>query len=364
MKQESGFISDPKAHSMDTIIGHAGAKRYLSNAVALQRLPHALIIHGPAGIGKTSLAYALAKLINCPAGAPPHCSCTVCRKLRNGTSMDFLFIEPKTPSGQLTLSGWKPGKDDPDGLQYYRFVDTAPLENRGKVLVFRHAERMNASLANYLLKLIEEPPSYLVIVLLVSRYADVLPTVRSRCAPVALLPLPKEEMEQFAFLASPNLDPNLRQTLVLLSEGRPGRYLAMQEEESHTQHHTVAEAMKLFHQHGFISLFRVAHLLATLSASDATDSVDRFRSTLDLLLAWVRDAALHQVMDKDLFMQHCVYRDVAEDLQSFSASSDLESLIKASRFICEAYDYAPRMTDRTYVLELLLTRLGRTMRAR
>jgi hypothetical protein len=355
-------IVDPAAHTMRSIIGHAGARQYLIHAVEGNLLPHALLLTGPKGVGRASLAYALAKLINCPQGAPPDCNCRACRKIRAGSSPDFLLIEPQSASGQLTLMGWKPGKDDPNDLQYYRFVETAPVENPRKVLVFRHAERMNIALSNYLLKLIEEPPSCLVMIFLAPRPSDLLATVRSRCTPVSLSPVGYRELAEFAADAAPTLDADVRHLLVMLSEGRPGRFLELLEEDAHGEHARLAAEMNLFRDHGFLALFGVSRRLAEHAL--AADANERLRSTIDALFAWLRDAVLHLALEPAAAQRLALYRDVLPDLARFADHSDLESLVMACEYVAQAYEYVPRQTDRTYVLELLLTRIGRALRSR
>lgn len=358
------IVLEPADHTFATIVGHRATIQYLSHACDEHVLPHALLVSGPAGIGKASLTYALIKRLVCTEGAPPACPCHACRKVRARTTPDILFIEPKSASGQLTLAGWKPSRDESDDLQYYRFVETPPLEFPRKILVLRQAERMNVALANYLLKLIEEPPSFLTIVLLARYPAELLPTIRSRCAPLSLPPVPAPDMELFAERVAPQLDPLVRRMLIVLSEGRPGRFLELLRHDAHGYHVALARAMNQFRAHGFLALFGVAWRLASLQGSDEADAADRLRTLLDALLAWLRDAALCHVVDREKATAACLHRDVFPELLEFAQNSDLEALLQASDHVRNFYRYVPRQTDRTYVLEMLLSRIGRTLRAR
>ncbi|MCX7625844.1 MAG: hypothetical protein N2Z21_06495 [Candidatus Sumerlaeaceae bacterium] len=355
-------ILEPSEHTFSTLAGHDVTKRYLINAVDGGVLPHAILMTGPTGIGRTSLAYALAKYVNCPHGAPAECPCNVCRKLRTGVAPDFLLIEPRSASGQITLAGWKPGRDDPDNLQYYRFVDSPPLEFKKKVLVFRQAERMNISLSNYLLKLIEEPPSYLLIVFLAPRITDVIPTIRSRCTPIVLSPLDYECMLAVSQILAPDLEPNTRHLLVTLSEGRPGKFLRLLEEDAHAEHAAIAMEMNFFREHGFLALFATAQRLAHRPGEG--DAVERLGHSLAAAFAWLRDAILHAVMEPNSAKDIMIYRDVAADVKQFADKTDIEALVAAARNVAAFDDFIPRQTDRTYILELLLMRLGRTLRNR
>jgi DNA polymerase III delta prime subunit len=356
-------ILDPAEHTFASILGHDVQKQYLIHAVESRKLPHALLIAGAPGIGRTSFAYALAKYVNCPNGAPTDCFCNACRKIRNRVASDLLLIEPRSASGQLTLAGWKPGKDDPENLQYYRFVETPPLELRKKVLIFRNAERMNISLSNYLLKLIEEPPSYLLNIFLAPRLSDVIATIRSRCAPLSLSPLSHEQMLTFSEMVAPSLAPHVRQLLVTLSEGRPGKFLNLLQEDAHGEHAAIAAQMNALREHGSLALFGTAYQLAQRLA-DEGDATDRLRHSLDAIFAWLRDAILVQLMGREAAHRTLVFRDVLDDVQRFSQQSELEALVTAARHVAAAYEFVPRQTDRTYVLELVLMRLARTLRSR
>ena len=188
------MFNTPQQHDLSTIRGHDLIKRYLVQARDTGAMPHALLFHGPEGIGKTSMAFALAKLMNCESGRADQCTCESCRKITDGVFADVITVEPKGAAGQITLAGWKPGKDDADGVQYYRFIDSLPMEGKRKVVILRRADRMNIALSNFLLKLIEEPPSYLMMILVTHRPGDLLVTIRSRCAPLKFMPLLANEM--------------------------------------------------------------------------------------------------------------------------------------------------------------------------
>lgn len=331
-------------------------------------MPHAILLHGPRGVGKTSMAYALARLVNAPPGCDFGWAADVERKINEGVFPDLLLVEPKGAAGQITLTGWKPGKDDPDGLQYYRFVDSRPMEGIRKVVIIRQAERMNIALANYLLKLIEEPPSYLLMILITHRRSDVLQTIRSRCAPVKLSPLEREEMIRFA---EERLKPVPRgadlEMLLRLSEGRPGLMLDLAGEAGAKRRAEIARLMRLFQQYGFVGLFRVASELQKVAAENGGKSgaaaQENFESALNGLQAWLRDAQiLKSVSSPDLAERFLVNADLKEELTAYAASASLEGLARASAQVREAYSYAGRQTDKSFVLENLLLQVGRAMK--
>lgn len=365
MTPPTARLREPAQHNLRSVAGHEMVKRYLLAAMEAGSLPHALLFQGPRGVGKTSMAYALAKASNCPKGAPEGCACNACRKISEGVFADLLTVEPRGAAGQITLAGWKPGKDEADTPQYYRFVDSRPMEGWRKVLIIRQAERMNIALANHLLKLVEEPPSYLLMVLLTHRPGELLKTIRSRCAPVRFGVLDRE-LECFAQAAGldPSGDSGVR-ALFQLCEGRPGLLAELMGESNAAQRAETARSMAMFQRHGFLSLFRVASDLARGAAPAArfgAAASENFEGTLNALLAWLRDAVIVKTLPAPRAREMVLNADMIGELEQYAAQAPVEGLVDAFDAAREAYVYAPRQTDKAYVMETLLMRIGRAMR--
>lgn len=357
-------LPEAPQHTFGSIAGHLLVKQYLDAAYQTDVLPHALLFHGPKGVGKYSMAHALAKRVNCAAGAPDDCGCNICRKISEGTFADIITVDPKGAAGQITLSGWKPGKDDPDGLQYYRFIDTRPLEGARKILILRQAERMNIALANYILKLMEEPPSYLTLILISHRRNDLLATIRSRCAPVKFSPLALEDMRPLVRQLLPDATGAELEAFARLGDGRPGQLKEAAADGASQSRASVARLMRIFQQHGFISLFRVASELqqaggASKGAGAGQESMERI---LSLLYAWLRDAAVLKTASPETATNLLVNSDVRQELEVFASATSLESISRAAELLPQIQALSARQIDRSYLLEMLLMKMGRAMR--
>lgn len=354
-----GMVLRPAAaHTFASIAGHELIKRYLGAAIAGRSLPHALLFQGPRGTGKTSMAHALARVLNCPTGAPEGCPCHICRKITTGVFADLVLVEPRGAAGQITLAGWKPG-NDPDNQQYYRFVDSRPMEGGRKLLIIRQAERMNVAVANHLLKLIEEPPSYLTLVLVTHRPGDLLRTVRSRCAPLKFSPLEEPEMRRFLNVCAPDTNPASVGNLFRLAEGRPGLLAEMLAGGVTNRGRITAEAMARFQSQGFPSIFRVA---SDLAKSGGGTSADDFEAVLDGMQGWVRDTLLMKVLPESEALGLVLNPDAAPLLREYAAAADEAALVRVYDELADAHAFAPRQTDKAFVLETLLLRVGRLMR--
>jgi DNA polymerase-3 subunit delta' len=167
------------------------------------RLPHALLLHGPAGVGKLALAERFAQYLVCEKRArltEPCGACDGCRWTQAGNHPDIRFLEPEilarnVPAPEEGEEGQ--GKDKKPSSQIKieqartlgDFVHVVSHRGGYRVAVVHPAEDMNTATANSLLKILEEPPAGAVFLLVSHRPARLLPTVRSRCVPVPV-PVP------------------------------------------------------------------------------------------------------------------------------------------------------------------------------
>lgn len=167
----------------------------------LDRLPHAMLLVGPAGVGKTAFSEQLAALLLCEAITPQleACGqCQACRWLDAGNHPDFRRVAPdgdgEAEEGASEKVAEKTKKrsqsiiriDQIRELEAFVFVGSHRHGNR--VVLITEAEAMNPAAANALLKILEEPPPSVYFVIVSSRTKSLLPTLRSRCRVIAFGP--------------------------------------------------------------------------------------------------------------------------------------------------------------------------------
>lgn len=160
----------------------------LQQARELERLPHALLLVGPAGIGKRGFARHLSQALVCAAGPAqsPCGQCPACRQYAAGTYPDSLAIAPPEPGKSIPV----------DGIR--EMTERLGLSGQGtKVARFDSAEAMTTSAANSLLKTLEEPPGDAVLLLVSDRPGRLPATVRSRCQRVAFGLPPADQARQW-----------------------------------------------------------------------------------------------------------------------------------------------------------------------
>lgn len=161
----------------ESLLGNERLKENLITSLRRGRTSHFYLISGPEGAGKHTLARLLAAAMMCSDPQKPCLRCAACRKVMDGVHPDFVEISDPEHKN-VTVKIVRQMRDD-------MFV----LPNEGEKKVYMLAQSLGIEGQNALLKVLEEPPSYGVFLLLTDNPEKLLPTVRSRCVELALLPL-------------------------------------------------------------------------------------------------------------------------------------------------------------------------------
>ena len=229
-------LSAPHARETTAWFGHAGAERMLLDAYAGGRMPHAWLIGGPAGIGKATLAYRLARFVlaHPDAGAEPVRSATsldvpadhrVVRQIAAQGHPDLLVLERTVGDRGDTLRSVIAVDDVRRTIPF--FGSTAG-EGGWRIVIVDAADELNAAGANSLLKLVEEPPPRALFLIVSHAPGRVLATIRSRCRRLVLRPLAEDEVARAA-AAALGIDPDdsrIRKAAAV-ADGSVGRAIAM-----------------------------------------------------------------------------------------------------------------------------------------
>ena len=229
--------------------GNADVVHRLREMLARDRFPHALILSGPAGSGKYTLATMVAQAMNClerPAsgGLPDFCGhCSNCVRIAQALDLESRCAEAIEARDGLKETEKKETRifiqTHPDVLaippdppqmmikvdQVRRVIETIyfrPSEAREKVFIFTDSAFMKEA-ANSLLKVLEEPPEFATIFLLSENAGELLPTIRSRCMVLPLKSLTTPEIEQYLARHRPDWNAPQRALVAKISEGAVGR---------------------------------------------------------------------------------------------------------------------------------------------
>ena len=197
------------------------------DSMILGRAPHAVMLVGPGSTGKTTLALDLAAGLLCTdpdPGARPCRVCRGCRQVASGNHPDLHRLVPDGPGGQIRIGK---ASDPEPGTVRHLIGELAllPVEGGARVVIVEQAHRLNDDAQNALLKMLEEPPAGVTMILCADDEECLLPTVRSRCARVRLGAVGGREIERWLEELGVADAPRAAR-LARLAEGRPGLALA------------------------------------------------------------------------------------------------------------------------------------------
>ncbi len=234
--------------SFHSFHGNSDVVRRLRDMLAREHFPQAVILAGPAGSGKYTLALMLAKALNCLAptvtdGLPDFCGkCSNCIRIAQSQDLDARFAEAVEARENLRETDKKETRlfvqTHPDVLivppdppqmmikvdQVRRVIETIyyqPGEAKERVYIFTQSSFMKEA-ANSLLKVLEEPPEFATIFLLTENPGELLPTIRSRSMIVTLSALSAEEIEEDLAKYHPEWTAKQRSLAARLSNGAVG----------------------------------------------------------------------------------------------------------------------------------------------
>lgn len=170
--------------AFEALLGNDRLKQNLTESLAKNRISHFYLISGPEGSGKHTLAKLLAQAILCQGSPRPCGKCPHCRKMASGNHPDFITVEDPEHKN-VAVKIVRQIRDD-------MFI--RPNEGSHKIYMF--PQELGIEGQNALLKILEEPPAYGVFLLLTDNPHKLLPTVRSRCTELKLLPLEEGVLRQ------------------------------------------------------------------------------------------------------------------------------------------------------------------------
>lgn len=199
------------------IRGNKQVKNELKNIVQNGDVLHSYMFIGPDGIGKKEIAKEFAKMILCQT-KKENCSCKSCISFDNGNNPDFKMIQE---DGNYIKIG--------QIRELIEKIYEKPIESDKKVYIIDNSDKMNPEAQNALLKTLEEPPEYIVLILITSNADNILNTVKSRCIKVTFEKLSNEEIKDI--LNERGFNTNLDDNMYELFNGSIARALNILEKK-------------------------------------------------------------------------------------------------------------------------------------
>lgn len=316
------------------IVGHEEVIQHLQNAIRLGKVSHAYILSGEKGSGKKLLANTFAMALQCEKkGVDPCQECRSCKKAMSRNHPDIIYITHEKPNSI--------GIED-IRTQLIEDVMIKPYCSSYKIYIIDEAEKLTLQAQNALLKTIEEPPAYAVILLLTSNMETFLPTITSRCVKLNLRPV-QESMVKDYLMEKMHLPDYQAQMDAAFSQGNIGK--ARQMAESDEFNLMTEQALRILKKSNELELYEMVEMIKELSAGK--QNIDEY---LDLFAMWFRDVLFFKATKE---VDGLMFKDQLNHIKERARKSSYEGIEKIIDAIGTAKERLHANVNFDLVMELL-----------
>ena len=295
------------------IVGQEQIKEHLQNALESGKISHAYIINGEKSSGKEFIAKVFAMALQCETGGTEPCQeCHSCKQALTANQPDIIRVIHEKPN---TISV------DDIRVQINNDVAIKPYSSHYKVYILNEAEKMTPQAQNALLKTLEEPPEYAVILLLTANVNSLLPTILSRCVVLNMKPVSDTQVKKY-LMEQLQIPDYKAEVCVAFARGNVGKAksLATNEDFENVKN----EALSLLK---YIKDMELHEIIAAIKK--ITEYKLEINDYLDIMAIWYRDILLFKAT-KDA--NHLVFREELTALRQAASRSSyegIENIIKA-----------------------------------
>ncbi len=317
------------------IVGHEQIIEHLQNAIRLGKISHAYILDGEEGSGKNLLASVFVKTLQCEAGGIEPCDqCRSCRQAESGNQPDIIRVTHKRP-GSIGVEEIRE--------QLCNDIQIRPYSSPYKIYLVDEAEKMTVQAQNALLKTIEEPPSYGVILLLTTNSEAFLPTILSRCVTLKLRPVESGQIRKF-LMDRLHIPDYQAEVCAASARGNVGKAwkLAQSEHFGELKDH----AIHLVRHIGDMELYEIIDAVRRV-----TDYKADINDYLDLLELWYRDVLLFKAVRQ---VDSLVFSEEINYIRAQASKSSYEGLEKIIKALEKAKERLKANVNFDLTMELLL----------
>ena len=300
--------------SFSEIVGHEQIKEHMRAAIRDKKPFHAYLFQGEEGVGKEALARTFAAGLQCQSESAdkPCKECVSCRQMESGNQPDVIWVTREKASLGV----------DEIREQLCNTMDIKPFSSPYKIYLVPEAEKMTEAAQNALLKTIEEPPEYGIVILMTSNISALLPTIQSRCLTMEFRPLSTVVVESYVkeHCQVPDYQARASAAFAQGNLGKAMRY-AKSEDFIERKDHIIS---LLRH----VEQMDLSEMLAVIK--DLGTRKDEVRDYIDLMVLWYRDVLLFKAtkdINQLLFQDeasyisreasHRSYEKIEEILQAF-----------------------------------------------
>lgn len=266
--------------SFSAILGHEGPKAHLKAAIVSGQLGHAYLLEGTRGIGKKMLTDAFVKALLCEHKNEEGESCGKCASCRSFDHRNHPDVKRIGPAGDKNSISVKQIREE-----LIKDINVRPYDSTRKVYIIEAADKLTMEAQNAMLKTLEEPPSYGIIILLAESSASFLPTILSRCVKISLQPIDQALIG--SWLQRRGVPKEKANIAAAFAQGAPGQALQLCENEEFEE---IRQAV-------FEFLTRIPEV-SELEVMRGQQLWEKYKSAYDKLfsfmLVWYRDILVYQ----------------------------------------------------------------------
>ena len=317
------------------IVGHEQIIEHLKTAIEMGKVSHAYILNGPDLSGKMMIAEAFARALLCEKQDPDGCGeCRSCRQSDDRNNPDIIYVKHDKPN---TISV------DDIRTQLNNDIVIKPYSNQYKIYIVDEAEKMNQQAQNALLKTIEEPPAYAVIMLLTTNADSFLQTIRSRCITLNLKSVKNDVIKSY-LMTEKKIPDYQADVCAAFAQGVVGKAIKLASSDDFNE--LKESALSLIKRLDDIDLYEMGEAIKQIS-----DYKLQVQDYFDLITVWYRDV-LYMKATNDV--NGLIFKDEVYDIKKQASKHSYHGI----ETIIEALDKAKlRINANVYfdlVIELLL----------
>lgn len=321
----------------DEIIGQEHIVSHLVNAIRTGNVSHAYLLQGEAGSGKSSIAEVFAMALQCEEGMGEPClNCHSCKQALSKNHPDIRVLTHAKDRYSV----------DEIREQFVNDIEVKPYSGEYKVYIIPDAQDMNPSCQNAILKTLEEPPAYAIILLLCTNSDMMLETIRSRCVTLNIHPLKDEQIKEY--LMSEKQVPDYRADVITaFARGNLGRAGLLTDSESFEE--LRSEANFLLKSIKKMEVFEIAKQAKNI----VSEEMD-LQELLNYLILWFRDVLLYKATHSS---KKLLFKDELRLIKEWADDSSFEGLSEVLRMIDETAGKLRANVNKEATLELLMLKI-------
>ncbi len=294
--------------TFDDIYGQPQIVNHFRNALSTGKISHAYMINGERSSGKEFIARVFAQALQCEEGGIEPCNeCQSCRQANSMNQPDIIKVMHEKPA-TIGVEDIRMGINDN--------ILIKPYASKWKIYIINEAEKMTVQAQNALLKTLEEPPAYAVILLLTSNLDVMLPTIISRCVVMNMKPVPDDMIKGYLMreLQIPDYKADV---CTAFAQGNLGKAKALAASEEFDNIKT--EAVNLLR---YIREMEITDIVSAINKIKKEYKID-INDYLDILSVWYRDVLLFKATND---ANHLIFKDEIQYIKNVANQSAYEGI--------------------------------------